>query len=75
MSKLFLKNCIYFFIQWSLHAQNAVWIRVLRPIFAAALFSNREYLGGECGESAFLNSLDAHIRSAMKGASPIGPQL
>jgi hypothetical protein len=31
--------------------------------------------GLKCEESAFLNSLHAHIRSGMKGASAIGPQL
>jgi hypothetical protein len=46
MSKLFLKSLINFFIQWSLHAQNAVWMQVPCPIFAMALCSNREYLGG-----------------------------
>jgi hypothetical protein len=51
---------------------------VPRPIFAMALFNNREYLGGERERmlgSSFLNSLHAHVRSAPKGASPIGPQL
>jgi hypothetical protein len=77
MSKLFLKPLIAFFVQWSLHAQNAVWMRVQSPIFAAALCSNREYLGGwgRCEGPAFLNSLHAHIRSGTKGASAIGPQL
>ncbi len=60
MSKLFLKPLINFFVQWSLHAQNAVRIRVPHPIFAMALCSNREYLGGgEFEESAFLNTLPA----------------
>jgi hypothetical protein len=59
---------------FSLHAQNAVWMRVPHPIFAAALCNNREYLGREW-VSSFLNSLHAHIRSSTKGASPIGPQL
>jgi hypothetical protein len=73
---LSLLKLINFFVYWSLHAQNAVWIRVPHPIFSVALCSNREYLGGgECEESAFLNSLHAYISSAMKGASHIGPQL
>ncbi len=49
MSKVFLKPLINFLIQWSLHAQKTVWIRVPRPIFAVALCSNREYLGGGAG--------------------------
>jgi hypothetical protein len=77
--KLFLQPLINFFIQWSLNAQNAVWMGVPHPIFAWALWCNREYLGwgggGECEEPAILNSLHAHIRSGTKGASAIGPQL
>ncbi len=49
LSKLFLKPLINFSVKWSLHAQNAVWMQVLHPIFAPALCNNREYLGGgEC---------------------------
>ncbi len=50
MSKLFLSSFINFFLKWSLHAQNAVWVQVLHPIFAEALCGNRDYLGGG-GES------------------------
>jgi hypothetical protein len=59
VSKLFLNFLINFFVQGSLHAQNAVRMRVPRPIFAAALCSYREYLGGggRCSGPAFLNSL------------------
>jgi hypothetical protein len=76
LSKLFLKDFIYFFLKLSLHAQNDVWIWVLHPIFAAALCGNREYLGGgRVWVSSFLNSLHALIRSAPLGACPISPQL
>ncbi len=64
MSKLFLKYFINFFVKWGLHVQNAVWIRVPHPIFAAALCGNREYLGGgRVLGCSFLNSLHAQIRS------------
>jgi hypothetical protein len=54
MSKLFLKPFINFFFPLSLHAQNTVWIRVSCPIFAVALWCNREYWGwGGCEEAAF----------------------
>ncbi len=59
MFKLFQKSLLNFFIPWSLHAQNTVWIRVPCPIFVVALCSNIEYWGGGCEESAFLNTIPA----------------
>jgi hypothetical protein len=49
MSKLFIKSIINFLFQLNLHAQNPVWMRVPHLIFAAALWCNREYLGGRVG--------------------------
>jgi hypothetical protein len=46
-----------------------------RTRFLPRLCVTTENIGGGGGVSSFLNSLHAHIRSAPKGASPIGPQL
>ncbi len=75
LPNIFLKTFVNFFVQWSLHVQNSVWIRVQQPIFAAALWCSREYLrgGGEFEEPAFLNSLHAHIRSGKKKSSCYWP--
>ncbi len=71
MSKLFLLLLVNFLFQWSLHAQNAVWMRVPHPILPLLCGATENILW--CELPAFLNSLHAHIRSGTKGASAIGP--